>query len=188
MRALLLLAALVGCWVPVADDDDDRTPSDPFDAALLPQGDPPVRAPLRGTVRRTVDGDTAEMLVEGGAIETIRLLSVDTPELHVDSGPPECYAQAATDHLAEVLPEGTSVWLTFDGQERDVYDRLLAYVFLGSEPSVEGFEDWVNLGIVEGGYGHAFIWDDNETFGDLFRDAEQRARNEEVGLWRYCDP
>lgn len=184
---------VAGCWlvagclvVPEPSDDDDDDAS-PFDAALLPQGDPPIHDPMRGEVRRIIDGDTAEMLVEGGSIETIRFLSVNTPELHVEDGPPECYAQAATDHLAEVLPEGTEVWLTFDGEFEDTYDRLLAYVFVGDNPSVDDFSDWVNLAIVEQGFGVAFIWENNQTWGDLFRDAEATAREAEVGMWRYCD-
>jgi micrococcal nuclease len=193
MRARLLpVVLLAACPRPAGDDDDgagdddDSTAAD-YDAGRLPQGDPPIAPPRRAMIDHVVDGDTADVILEGGAPDTVRFLSVDTPELHPNgSDTPECYAITARDHTRSLLPEGTIVWLTFDGEERDFYDRLLAYVFVGERPDPGDHGLWVNLGLVEDGYGTAYIWDDNETFRDLFLAAEAEARGQDRGMWGAC--
>ena len=49
-----------------------------------------------GIVERIVDGDTVDLRI-GGRDERVRLIGIDTPELHTDSGVPECFAVEATD-------------------------------------------------------------------------------------------
>ncbi len=192
MRAICWAALLLtACPRPVSHDDDaddDSTIAEDYDASLLPQGDPPIVPPRRAQIDHVVDGDTADVTLEGGAPDTVRFLSVNTPELHPGgSDTPACYAIAAKSHLENLLPGGSIVWLTFDGLERDEYDRLLAYVFAGERPSTTDYADWLNLGLVEDGYGTAYIWNDNETWRDLFESAEAEARDQGRGLWSACD-
>ena len=84
-------------------------------------------------VVRVIDGDTITVQI-AGAIRTIRLIGVDTPEtVHptkkVQPGGPEAsaFAKAALDRQTvrlEADPEGDQV---------DRYDRLLRYVYLNGE-------------------------------------------------------
>ncbi len=110
MRALALLsvALLVGvaAWLLV----DRATTSDVVDR--------------EGLVTRVVDGDTLRAQI-GGSTERVRLIGIDAPERG------ECYSTRATE-LLRTLAQGTVVKILGDStqQERDRYDRLLAYVVL----------------------------------------------------------
>ncbi len=190
MRRLLLfsLVALVaGCPRPGQDDDDDSTLDPNFDAAFLPQGPNPPQPPTKATVEAIFDGDTGRFRLDEGFSESVRFLSIDTPEMNGGSSdPPECYAAEATARTEELLPVGSTVWLTWDGEYRDGFDRLLCYIFVGETPSIDTYDDWVNLTLVEEGYGRAFIFSNNQTFRSVFEDAEQNARDADAGRWGEC--
>jgi endonuclease YncB( thermonuclease family) len=79
-------------------------------------------ATQEGHVIRIVDGDTIE-LQDG---ETVRLLGIDTPEM----GTP--FAMDAKLLTMELLSR-QDVFLETDEQERDVYGRLLAHVYVETE-------------------------------------------------------
>jgi micrococcal nuclease len=84
--------------------------------------------PEDGRVTRVVDGDTLHVRVDGRD-ETVRLIGIDTPELHKPGTPVECGARAAT-RAMEQLADGQRVELVSDPSQddRDRYGRLLAYV------------------------------------------------------------
>jgi micrococcal nuclease len=189
MRAWLLIASALVCAAcplgPGSVDDDDDSVA--FDPALLPQGDPPVRAAIEAWIDSVYDGDTADVTTAESVAETVRLLSVDTPEMSSDGGGPECYAVAARDHTRQRLPQGQHVWLTWDGEERDMYGRLLCYVFVGAEPDAASYDDWVNYDLVRNGYAREYVWDNNDSFRDLFEGAEADAIAEGLGRWSECD-
>ena len=149
-------------------------------------------SPRTETVAQVVDGDTLDL--ESG--ERIRLLGVDTPEVHnVDT--PECYGPEASDALKELLPPGTEVRLTFDVDCVDVTDsgRTLAYVYrlpreldtALEEPEEEVF---VNEAMLEEG----FAWlPENCAYlaglihEDSLRRAAERAEAEGKGLRAACE-
>lgn len=95
-------------------------------------------------VVRVIDGDTVVVAPVAGALEAtadapdehvVRLLGIDAPEMNYGKDtPPECGAQASTDHLDAELPPGASVVLEYDLQadRTDRYGRSLAYVTRGS--------------------------------------------------------
>jgi len=81
------------------------------------------------TVLRVVDGDTI-VVNYNGVEEKVRLIGVDTPEsVHPDSDRNTEAGVLASDYTKEKL-EGRQVELEFDVQQRDVYGRLLAYVYV----------------------------------------------------------
>lgn len=115
-------------------------------------------------VVRVVDGDTIVVRPvidvlrptnDAGTQHTVRLLGLDAPEMNFGEGKgdPECGAVAATDHLAELLPTGHLVTLTFDplADRFDDYGRSLAYV------SITGSGSDVNLAQLTGGFAAAWI-------------------------------
>ena len=129
-------------------------------------------APREGfrVVERVIDGDTLEL--EGG--ERVRLIGVDTPELHHPEKPVEYFAREAA-AFTERLCEGKPVRLEYDRETEDRYGRTLAYVYL---------EDgtFVNAEIIRQGFGFAYT---RFPFAYLeeFRALERAARENQRGLW-----
>jgi micrococcal nuclease len=141
------------------------------------------------TVTRVVDGDTLKVEYDNGTADTVRLLGVDTPEVHTDNSPDEfegvpetaagrsClgrWGEQASGYAKETLT-GEEVTLYFDANEgrRGYYDRLLSYVVHDGSN--------VNYGLVSGGY--ARVYDSQFTAREAFYDAESTAQNEGEGLW-----
>lgn|GEM_PF-3789343 len=185
--ALLGLASLLLACPGRGGDDDDSTLDPNFDAAMLPQGPNPPHAPMQAEVMSITDGDTGRFRLSDGDQRNVRFLSIDTPEMNAgNSDPPECYAQESTDRTEELLPVGTKVWLTWDGEYQDGFDRLLSYIFVGETPDVTSYDNWVNLKLVQEGYGRAFIFSNNQTYRTLFEDSEQDARDADLGRWSEC--
>jgi micrococcal nuclease len=60
--------------------------------------------------------------------------------------------------------------------KRDQYGRLLAYVWLDDGT-------FVNQQMIEEGYAHEYTYRNPYKYQSDFREAEQRARDDEVGLW-----
>ena len=84
---------------------------------------------LTGRVVRAVDGDTLEVAVDGGPVETVRLIGVDTPETVKPDTPVQCFGPRASRFEHERV-EGHRVRLLVGVEPRDAYGRLLAYVWV----------------------------------------------------------
>jgi micrococcal nuclease len=180
----VLLAACPGLG---GRSDDDATPA-PWDAADLPQGPQAPREPARAEVLDVWDGDTASFHLfddPDSPQGAVRFLNIDTPETNDGSGNPECYASEATERTRQLLPEFQIVWLTWDGEYQDMFDRLLCHIFIGEEPSGT-VDDWVNLQLVRDGFASAYIFDANDTFRAEFEAAEQEAQDAGRGMWGAC--
>lgn len=82
----------------------------------------------KATVRRIIDGDTIEVLVDCGfrrfSVETLRILGVDTPEVRGASKQEGLISKA---FVAETIPVGSEVVLK--SQKSDSFGRWLAEVF-----------------------------------------------------------
>jgi len=138
-----------------------------FLASLLPAGFADKTA---HKVARVIDGDTIEL--ENG--ERVRYIGIDTPETKHPSKPVEYYGREA-DSANRSLVEGKEVSLEFDVQERDQYGRLLAYVYVG--------DIFVNAWLVENGYAQVMTTPPNVRYAERFLELQQKAREEEKGLW-----
>ena len=150
--------------------EDDLSWVDPIS---LPAGSNPCREPTRVKVNYVADGDT--IFVSDGA-EKVRIIGIDTPEL----GDDECFAQEAKDFLSDLIQDRW-IWLTFDRDCLDVYDRTLAYVHLGPSEM-----DFVERQLLRGGYAQDFPFDNTDTFADLFAADEATARADNIGGWSVC--
>ena len=124
-------------------------------------------------VLKVVDGDTIK-IEYGGKSETVRLIGVDTPETVHPNKPVEPFGPEASAFTKNLLI-GESVYLRFDNEERDKYNRLLAYVYRAPDGL------FVNLEIVRQGYGSAYT---KYPFKhqDIFRNYEKRAKEVGKGL------
>jgi len=127
-------------------------------------------ATLEGRVLRVVDGDTIE-LYDG---ETVRLLGINTPEM----GMP--LAMDAKLFAIELLGR-QDIRLELDEQERDVYGRLLAHVYV----YVELEEAWVlaNTEIVRAGLAELLFIPPNTRYYGAFQDALSEALIHRRGLF-----
>ncbi len=132
-------------------------------------------------VVHVVDGDTLDLQVWDSVRNEdrtrIRLWGIDTPETVKPNSPVEHFGPESS-HFARELTLGRNVRIELDeGQDnRDRYDRLLAYVYLPDGRCL-------NALLIEQGYGYAdprFAHRDKRQYNRLMRQAMAERR----GLWR----
>jgi micrococcal nuclease len=138
-------------------------------------------APAAGSavVEQVVDGDTIDVAI-GGRHERVRLLGIDTPEVHVDGGMPECFGAEAAEHTAALLPAGTRVRLERDVVGRDHYGRLLAHVYRLADGLL------VNAELLRRGYARTLTIAPNRALAERYVAATIAAEAEGLGLWSAC--
>jgi micrococcal nuclease len=129
-------------------------------------------------VARVVDGDTVEARI-GGRLEDVRYIGVDTPETVKPDAPVQCFGPRAS-AFNHRLVERRRVRLVFGVERRDVYGRLLAYVYLGHR--------FVNATLVRRGLARSLTIPPNDRFAALFQGLELRAARSGRGLWGTCPP
>jgi micrococcal nuclease len=132
---------------------------------------------MSATVVRAVDGDTIEVRIDGTE-EDVRYIGVDTPESVKPDTPVQCYALRAS-HFNAGLVEGETVRLVFDAERRDVYGRLLAYVYVGDE--------FVNAELVRRGYARMLTIPPNDRYAERFERLAGEAAGAGRGLWGACE-
>jgi micrococcal nuclease len=130
----------------------------------------------RAYVTRVVDGDTVEVQI-GGETDDVRYIGLDTPETVKPEEPVECFGPEASD-FNHRLVEGKRVRLVFDGERRDIYGRLLAYVYLGDR--------FVNAELVRRGFARTLTIPPNDRFAEHFKRLEIAAARAGRGLWGAC--
>lgn len=131
------------------------------------------------TVVEVIDGDTIDIRV-GGHTERVRLIGVDTPETKHPRKPVQCYGYQASAFTAGALPVGTQVRIERDVEARDVYDRLLAYVFRLSD------DLFINLQLARQGYARVLTIEPNTAYLSEFVAAAYEAKKNNLGLWQVC--
>lgn len=97
-------------------------------------GDPRRRTVEKSRVRFD-DGDTVDILWDGGEKETVRLLGIDTPEIaHPEHGLPvaQPYGERAAGFLEGCLARSEKLEFLDRGQ-KDPYGRTLGYLFLDGQ-------------------------------------------------------
>jgi micrococcal nuclease len=139
-------------------------------------GDEEEPATVIALVTRVVDGDTVEARI-GSEVEDVRLIGVDTPETVKPETPVQCFGPRASDFTHGLL-EGRRVRLVFGAERRDVYGRLLAYVYLGRR--------FVNAALVRRGLARTLTIPPNDRFAPRLRRLELRAARAGRGLWGAC--
>jgi len=151
-------------------------------ASVAACGDDAARAPgangrLGARVVAVSDGDTIRVRLDGGRVERVRYIGVDTPETAKPDAPVECFADRARE-FNERLVADRQVALELDVEERDRYGRLLAYVYAGGTH--------VNAELLRAGYAEALTVPPNVRFATRFRRLARDARRGGRGLWASC--
>lgn len=129
----------------------------------------------QGVVTNLVDGDTLDVRL-AGVVVRIRLLNVDAPETKKPDSPVECMGPEASARLAELVPVGSTVGLSFDVDRTDRFGRTLAMVT--TETGVN-----VSEALASDGLGVAVQIGRNRAGYPLVRAAEKRARAKGVGIY-----
>ncbi len=172
LLAVLFLILLAGCGAV------------PFDSGT--QTTPPSR---NATVVEVIDGDTIDVQFTDGSEDRVRLLGIDTPEVHAENDPTEfegvpdteageqCLREAGSQATTVITERvaGQDIRLEFDSESdrRGGYDRLLAYVVQNDTN--------LNYWLVE--RGDARVYDADFTKAEQFYAAEADAQADQRGVW-----
>lgn len=126
-------------------------------------------------VVRVVDGDTIVIDYQGKQ-EKVRLLRVNTPEsVHPDKKQNIPMGKTASEYTKKRLA-GESVDLKYEGDRRDRYGRLLAYIFVGGTN--------FNIELLRQGLSPYYTaYGPSVRYDNKFREAERQARKQGLGIW-----
>jgi len=138
-------------------------------------GDPPPRSATAYVVR-AVDGDTIEVALDGGR-EDVRYIGIDTPETVKPDTPVQCFGPQAHRFNARLVTH-RRVRLVFGVERRDIYGRLLAYVYLGDR--------FVNAELARRGLARTLTIPPNDRFARRFERLQTVAARAGRGLWGAC--
>jgi micrococcal nuclease len=169
--ALALLAILL--YLLLAGGSGDR--GDPVDGSR-PGGEIEAHGTVSARVVRVVDGDTIEVSIDG-TTDDVRYIGVDTPETVKPGEPVQCYGPQASEFNHQLV-DGQTVRLEFDAELRDVYGRLLAYVYAGHR--------FVNEELLRGGFARTLEIEPNTSRAADLAAVEARAGKAGEGLWSAC--
>lgn len=120
------------------------------------------------TVVSVTDGDTIRVRYPSGVVEPVRLIGIDSPERN------ECGADAATAYLRSLV-DGKQVRMEQDVSNRDRYDRLLRYIYLG--------DVFVNESIVWNGHATAVRYPPDTAKATILEAAQAAAQAAGRGIW-----
>lgn len=136
---------------------------------------------VTGLVVRAVDGDTLEVRLDDGDTETVRVIGVDTPETVKPDTPVQCFGPRASAFEHRTV-EGHRVRLLVGVEPRDVYGRLLAYVWVLGRSR----ERFLEVELLRRGLARTLTFHPNDRFAPKFEELEQTAAESGKGLWNAC--
>jgi micrococcal nuclease len=151
-------------------------------AMVWPVASPDISSPTineMAEVVSVIDGDTIIVSIDGRE-ETVRYIGIDTPEPRRE-GAPECGSHEATEYNRSLVA-GKIVELVPDVEDRDQYDRLLRYVYVG-----EGTDEvFVNEALIRSGFAVPLTIKPNDTYATAFNTIAATAGAARVGSWSAC--
>lgn len=180
MRRVLLLLLVVAIaafavWI-VATQQPAATPDAGPGVPAVESGIPAPADAQQMTVVDITDGDTLRLRDGSGAIENVRLVGIDTPEVYPVS---ECFGDEAESELLRLAPIDSTLLVAADLDAFDDYDRLLLYLWNGDGT-------FINLALVEGGFAEAIRVAPNDRHFDDLLAAEEAAAGADRGMWGSC--
>ncbi len=121
---------------------------------------------------RVVDGDTIIVNYQNEKTR-VRLIGINSPEsVHEDESKNTQEGRDASTFLKEYLAGVEHVWLEFDVEPRDQYERALAYVWMSADGTNIG-EDMLNGIIVKNGYAQARSYEPNVKYQEGLEEVER---------------
>ena len=139
---------------------------------------------------RVVDGDTIIVEYDTGEKQRVRMIGIDTPEsVAQDKERNNEYGVMASDYTKELLSNAETLYLEYDVDTDDNYNRILAYVWLEDvddtydKTNIEKY--MVNAIIVKNGYGIAKRYEPTVAHDDDLQSLMEKAIVNKTGLWQY---
>lgn len=138
-------------------------------------------------VNRVVDGDTAEVTINGNQYK-LRFIGVDTPETVHPSKSVEYFGKEASNFTKEKL-ENKEIYLEKDVSDTDRYGRKLRYIWLEepndkSNPTIKEIKEKnFNAILLDQGYAKLSTFPPDVKYVEEFKEIEKEARENERGLW-----
>ncbi|PSQ01950.1 hypothetical protein BRC95_11520 [Halobacteriales archaeon QS_5_68_33] len=193
LLALSLLVVLAGC--AGLGPEVSTSGSDGGAGAASPApGVTPGGTTYEVTVVTVVDGDTLDIRYANGSTDRVRLLGVDTPEVHAENDPAEfegvpdteagwaCLRSAGEDATAavrgQVADREVTVVLDPVSDGRGDYGRLLAYVHVNGTD----LNRWL---LAEG---HARVYDSTFSRSEDYDAVESETQDAGTGVWTCRSP
>jgi len=130
------------------------------------------------TLVRVVDGDTIVVNKDGKEVK-VRFIGVDAAEsVHSDESLNTEEGVAASEYLKSIISAGDRLYIQTDMEEYDVYDRVLAYVWISNDVDVESETDiekyMLNGIMVSEGYAVAKRYPPNVRYAKVFEKLEMK--------------
>ena len=129
------------------------------------------------SLKRVVDGDTLIVTNSNGEDVRVRLIGIDTPEsVHPDQSKNTLDGDIASEYTKSLLEVGQILYLEYDVDQLDVYNRTLAYVWLTNDINLSNIEnisnDMLNAKLVADGYAVAKRYALNTKYATIFESLE----------------
>ncbi len=136
-----------------------------------------------------VDGDTIWVEVDGEELK-VRLIGVNAPEsVHMDAEQNSEYGKMASEFTKDFLEDYTTVYLQYDEDRQDQYERELCYVWLKEDVDTQSKDDistyMFNSILIDEGYAADAAYEPNTSYADYFKKLCQAAKAADRGLWKY---
>ena len=134
-------------------------------------------------VARVIDGDTFVLsdLPGGEAGSThVRLLGVNTPELHKKSIEDTLFADSAANFLKRLI-DGKTIKLTFDRELYGIFGRLLAYAWLTDIHDQDSL--FIQAELLKAGLARVFYYPKGMKYYYIFQNLRRTARRKRLGIW-----
>lgn len=128
-------------------------------------------------LKRVVDGDTLIVTNSDNEELRVRLIGVDTPEsVNPDQSKNTKEGEKASQYTKDLLTIGQILYLEYDKEQVDHYDRTLAYVWLSADiqpTSIDNIADnMLNAKLIVDGYAVAKMYKPNVKYSDIFETLE----------------
>ena len=137
------------------------------------------------------DGDTIGVTGMDGESFTVRLIGIDAPESvapekYTEKSGKEnsTYGEMAAEYLTLMLKDSDLLFLEYDEERKDRYDRVLAYVYLNDTADIK---ESVNYKMMQDGYAVSTEIAPNVKYCKELKAAEDAAKSAGRGLWQYGD-
>ena len=126
-------------------------------------------------VTKVIDGDTF-WVKDGSASYKVRFIGMDTPDIRNSRYKKKGYYAEEAKSYVQGLTENKKVYLVFDVEKKDRYDRVLAYIYLKDGT-------FLNADLVKNGYAVVATFPPNVRYAEYFAKLQKQARQAQVGLW-----
>lgn len=129
-----------------------------------------------------IDGDTISVLYNGQETK-VRMIGIDAPEsVHPEQSQNNDFGIMASEYTKQLLENTAYVYLEFDTDVYDPYERLLAYVY--QEQDSTDFKNSINYRLVSDGYALNKEYEPNTKYSVDLLWACKKAELKNHGLWK----